>query len=298
MYRLWYFFQSGLVIFVAAFVWLSGAISANSEKGAIGNLRFFRLSEVIRMHLLRIGRVFVDTHNLGGIVRFESNSLLTNVIRGSLMAFLLILIIYSLLYLIQKSSRREWIFVLSLMAVTGLLLGGIVRLIPHQMETRYYVPLYLGIEISLAYLLAKKIDTKFNLFSGIFVILIGLGIISGIISSQTQVWWVNLPGSIIQAPQVVKTINRAENPIVVWNDYKDFRGNWNTHILLGLSYKLNPNTGLIYLNENSNLDKVLKDSNSVFLYRPHKEIQEKLSESYDLKPAYQEERGAWLWQIT
>lgn len=295
---LWYFVQSGLVIFAAGFVWLSGAISINSERGAIGGFKLFRFSEVIKMHLLRISRLFVDTHNLGGIVRFESNSLLTNIVRTSLMIFLLVIIIYSLLYLIQKSSKREWIFVLSLMAVTGLLLGGVIRLMPNQMETRYYVPVYLGIEISLAYLLGQKIHKKFNLFSGIFVILICLGIISGIISSQTKVWWVNLPSSIIQAPQVVETINRAESPIIVWNDYKDFRGNWNTHILLGLSYKLNPNTSLIYLNKNSNLDQILKNSNSVFLYRPHQEIQKKLSERYDLKPAYQEESEPWLWQLT
>ncbi|MGK7939554.1 MAG: glycosyltransferase family 39 protein [Crocosphaera sp.] len=294
---LWYFVQSGLVMFVAAFIWLSGAISINSERGAIGSFKLFRLSEVIRLHLLRIARLFVDTHNLGGIVRFESNSLLTNIARISLMIFLLIIIIYSLLYLIQKSTRREWIFILSLMAVTGLLLGGIVRLMPNQMETRYYVPVYLGIEISLAYLLGQKINKQFNLFSGIFIFLISLGIISGIISSQTKVWWVNLPSSIIQAPQVVETINKVENPIIVWNDYKS-NGNWNTHILLGLSYKFNPNTGFMYLNKKLNLDKALEDSNSVFLYRPHPEIQEKLSKRYDMIPAYQEERGAWLWRVT
>ena len=93
---LWYFVQSGLVIFAAGFVWLAGAISINSERGAIGSFKLFRLSEVIRMHLLRISRLFVDTHNLGGIVRFESNSLLTNIVRTSLMIFLLVIIIYSL----------------------------------------------------------------------------------------------------------------------------------------------------------------------------------------------------------
>ncbi|ACK66453.1 conserved hypothetical protein [Rippkaea orientalis PCC 8801] len=291
------FIVSTLVTSTAGLLWLSTAISYNTKSGSIGNFRFWKLSQVIKMHLFRVSKVFVDTHNLGGIVRFESNSLLTTISQLLLVALLLVLIIYSLLYLIQKSDREQWLFVLSLIAVTGLLLGGIVRLIPNQMEARYYIPVYLGIQISIAYLLAQKINQKNNVFAMIFMTLIGLGIISCSISSQAQIWWVNLPSSIIQAPQVVQTVNAAKNPIIVWNDYQDVNGNWNTHVLLGWSYKLNPNVRFVYLNENSNLDQLLEDSNDLLLFKPQEEVQQKLSQKYNLEPAYQGESNPWLWTI-
>lgn len=293
------FLLSSLIAFILGFMWIAMAISLNSKTGAIGtkSLRFFSLSEVVRLHLLRLSRLFVDTHNLGGIVRFEDNNLLTNIVRFSLISFVLIIVIYSLLYLIQKSSRREWLFILALIAVTGLSLGGVIRVIPNQMETRYYVPFYLGIQISVAYLIAQKLERRNNIFALIFVFLIGLGIISCTISSQAQIWWSNLPGSIIQAPQVVKAVNNAENPIVIWNDYKDPLS-WNTHVLLGLSYKLNPKSRFLYLNQISNLDQLLVKSNSLLLFKPNEEIQQKLTHIYNLEPAYEGQSNPWLWKIS
>jgi hypothetical protein len=84
-----------------------------------------------------------------------------------------------------------------------LVIGRSYWVIPNQMETRYYVPFILAFRFLLPILLHKSWRES-NIFALIFVFLIGLGIISCTISSQAQIWWSNLPGSIIQAPRLLK----------------------------------------------------------------------------------------------
>ncbi len=98
--------------------------------------------------------------------------------------FTVILVGYSLYFLCRNASKRIWLFIFSLCGATifttilpDLVFGGIRGII-----ARYFIPLYLGIELSVAYLLVKKIDTisspnwqqKFWRFTTIILLTSGL----------------------------------------------------------------------------------------------------------------------------
>lgn len=73
---------------------------------------------------------------------------------------LLILVVFSLAYLGIKSSRRIWLFVLTLAAVVpgGLILIDIIQAGQSSATPRYLIPVQLALQLSVTYLFASKIQ--------------------------------------------------------------------------------------------------------------------------------------------
>ncbi|PIG92451.1 hypothetical protein [Gloeocapsopsis sp. IPPAS B-1203] len=123
---------------------------------------------------------------------------------------ILILEIYST-YFCKKSLQKAWLFILTLVEVTAialvlpdLLWGG-----RRSTVSRYFITCYLGIHLSVAYLIATQItSTSFpqrKIWQIIIAMLISCGILSCAISPQSVVWW-NKYNS-YDNPQVARTHN-------------------------------------------------------------------------------------------
>ena len=106
---------------------------------------------------------------------------------------ILILEIYST-YFCKKSLQKAWLFILTLVGVTAialvlpdLLWGG-----RRSTVSRYFITCYLGIHLSVAYLIATQITpTSFpqrKIWQIIIAMLISCGILSCAISPQSVVW--------------------------------------------------------------------------------------------------------------
>lgn len=241
----------------------------------------------------------------------SESPLSTLLIFGVLVLFLLLLISYSIYFLIRTASKPQWLFIITLIGVTGLvvvlpdlILGGRRSTTP-----RYLIPCFLGIQLAVAYLLAKKLNVvAFNfrqkqLWQVVTVILLMCETLSCAASYPTEGWWHKSMSYGI--PQVGRMINKAAQPLVI--------SDATVADLLSLSYYLEPKVKLqveprcytchidLQVDDKPTLSHVTNSFGEVFLFKPrpsevwlqalHKEKSDKL------EPLYEAETGVLLWRL-
>jgi uncharacterized membrane protein len=101
-----------------------------------------------------LSRIFLDL----GVD--ANDSLSSTVFLIPLILILLVLVGYSIYFLIRTTPKRAWLFVLTLVAVTPIVLRVPDLIVGGRRSgtARYLIPSYLGIQITVAYLLATKIN--------------------------------------------------------------------------------------------------------------------------------------------
>ncbi|NEQ79144.1 MAG: hypothetical protein F6K26_02495 [Moorea sp. SIO2I5] len=206
---------------------------------------------------------------------------------------ILIIVGYSIYFLCRNSQQRVWLFILTMIAVVGmfpigqdLILGG-----QRSSMARYFIPCYLGIQLAVAYLLAKKINPlngktikQQQLWRLVAITVISGGVLSCAISSQAETWWHKY--SNYYTPEEAHIINEANRPLVISSDIMR---------LVSLSYLLEPNVTL-QLIKTKDSPKVFSSFSDVFLYRPSPKLRQKFEEEspYEVKPAHKRKH---LWKL-
>ena len=227
-----------------------------------------------------LSRAFIDLDSQGRIIPIGNS--LTEVVRNTLVITLVILVGYAIYFLCRHTPQRIWLFVLTLMGITGmslilpdLIFGGI-----RSSATRYLVPCYLGIQVAVAYLLATRIlgDGRRYLWRLVAIALLSAGVVSCVISSPAETWW-NKYGSYYN-PQVAKIINQAQRPLLISSGYLPR--------VLSLSYLLQPKVSIQFV-EPANLSQIPEGFSDVFFYRPGEELQSRLTKhlKYKIEKIYQ-----------
>lgn len=267
---------------------------------------------LIKNWMGNLGRLFFDF----GLVSESPKIYLIPFTLATLILF--ILLVYALYSLVKQTPQRVWLFLIILIGLTALavmmpdfLFGGI-----RSTKGRYLLPTYLGIEITLAYLLATK-GMEIADFSGtakpwsplpwkiVTVLLLTSGIISATVSSPAENWWNKEWGK--QNPQIAHTLNQTQNPRVL-SDVSDVTvGN-----LLSLGRLLDSTIKMqiVVLNPavrkrvdlplETTLPKLSNDVSQVFIYGFSKELRSKLEEAQQarfepaIKPTGEE---PWLWKL-
>jgi uncharacterized membrane protein len=235
-----------------------------------------------------ISRIFLD---LG----IDSSDEIKKVLPLTIPILLILITIgWSFYFLYRTTRKATWGFVFTL---TGCcLIPFFIRDILTSTGTflisnRYLFPSYLGIEIAVAYLLAHKIIahkiiahkiTKVKIhwqqkfWQLVFLSLLSAGILSGIVSSQAEVWW-HKGGPITKHElEVVYIVNQSSHPLIVSD-----AGWWN---IMNLSSKLDAKVRLQLFNYRQDPTirfqrllepEVIAAYNSysdVFLFRPSEEL--------------------------
>ncbi|MDT9342217.1 glycosyltransferase family 39 protein [Trichodesmium erythraeum 21-75] len=229
------------------------------------------LSSLFKRWLINLGFTFFDIQ-IGSSERlfdvkklvFDNHALLQlNTIWPYILGLILVLVIYSIYFLLKNAPRRVTIFILTLMAVTPICLiipdlisGGQRSTIP-----RYLIPAYLGIQLSVAFLLGTKLTNFTNKIEHKFwkiatVALISLGIISCGISSQAETWW-NKYSSYYDG-EVARIINQTNKPLII--------SNYSVR-LATLGYMLRPDVEVLFIEE-PKVPTVPKGFTDVFVFRP------------------------------
>jgi len=164
---------------------------------------------------------------------------------------IVLLQIYSLYFLCSHTSQKVWLFVLTLIGSTAVILGIPDLILGGQRftVTRYLIPCYLGLQLSTAYLIAAWLSSIHTFWRkmgvAIAALLIAAGILSCTVSSQAETWWSKVVS--YDNPKIAKIINASENPIVVSDAFATNPGN-----VVSLSYLLNENVRLLLLPEVGN----------------------------------------------
>jgi uncharacterized membrane protein len=160
-----------------------------------------------------LGHVFVDFfHNRG---RLESY----------LHILIFILIAYSLYFLVRRTPIKVWLFVIILIILTPIaqIVPDLINQSIRSLQARYYLPFFLGIQLSVAYLLANHMTAislknwQRRFWQIVFLALLSLGIISGIILSQTRDAGLDDQRGTASSTnlQLAPIINQAKNPLVI-----------------------------------------------------------------------------------
>ncbi|MDZ8223319.1 glycosyltransferase family 39 protein [Nostoc sp. ChiVER01] len=218
--------------------------------------------------LIQLSRIFLD---IDLSPANPLNSLITPIF--------LIIVGYSICFLCLTTNYKVWFFLITLILVPALPLilssyGSI------QLSTEpYLLPSYLGIQVTVAYLLATQIYNESISRRSIWQIIMALVIICGLISckvsSQAETWWNK--GMSYGNPQVARIINQTSSPLLI----SDALGN-NYRNVFSLSYLLEPKVRFLLVN-NQQILKIPDGFADVFLLNPSDNWRETIEKNYNLK---------------
>lgn len=129
---------------------------------------------------------------------------------------ILILILYSLYFLYYKTSKTVWLFVLTHILTSMISLRSFDLVTGGQGSTaiRYMIPIYIGIQLSVAHLFANKIFIKQQQFwQRTLIVLILIGICSCIYLWDKSPRYQKTRN--VYNPAIARPINQAPNPILL-----------------------------------------------------------------------------------
>ncbi|AFZ25867.1 putative membrane protein [Cylindrospermum stagnale PCC 7417] len=221
--------------FIAFSPWLVVIITnlshINKTVGGQGNMPTLSL---IKIWTFNLSRIFIDTNHERAVINFGFENPLTYIIQIILVVLLVILSGYSIYFLCRNTSKRTWLFILTLILVTCLpiMLKDLIDGGARTIVLRYLTPGYLGIQISVAYLLATKITTisrQQKLWRIVLFLLLSGAVYSNVISSQANYWWTKSHSDINF--YAAEFINRANRPLLL--------SDGSMGMILGLSHQIN-----------------------------------------------------------
>ena len=209
----------------------------------------------------------------------------------------LILVIYSLYVLFHDTPEKVWLFIFILIGITpiplimlDLFFGGYRSIV-----ARYFTASYLGIQLAVAYLLARlQINPisinirqqKQKFWTIVTVILISSSILSNIVSSQMSFWW-SKGSSAYDLIKITDLINQTTDPLLISRGIP----------LILCHNKLNSKVNILSVN-NSNIPIIPDSFSNVFLFNPSAEIGNELinEREYQVEIVYKG-RKENLWKI-
>ncbi|MEH2358740.1 glycosyltransferase family 39 protein [Nostoc sp.] len=212
---------------------------------------------------------------------FDIDLSLNNPIGYFITPFFLTLVGYSIYFICRKTNYKVWFFIITLIVVPALPLilpsliaGGI-----EASTEPYFIPSYLGIQVTVAYLLATQLYngsvSRRSIWHIIIALVIICGLISSKVSSQSETWWNK--GISYDNPQVAQIINQTTRPLLI----SDALGN-NFGNVFSLSYLLEPKVRFLLVN-NQKIPKIPDGFTDVFLLNPSDIWREKIEKKYKLK---------------
>jgi uncharacterized membrane protein len=243
-----------------------------------------------------ITRTFLDADPEGGAIEFGFNNQWTELIRLTLVGMVVFLTGYAIYFLCRHTSKRVWLFIVTLIGVSCLpfILKDLISGGGLSGSTRHLVPIYLGINLAVAYLLASKISLVSRsartqkLWQIVLVAVVSSGVISCAISSQQEIWWNKTLSQTKYNPQVASIINQSTHPLLVSDELLT--------LILPLSHALNPKVQL-QLVVKPDVPQIPDGFRDVFLYRSSQKLKNALKkQNYTIEPAYQSGE-VWLWKL-
>jgi len=137
-----------------------------------------------------------------------------------LIILILILVVYAIYFLFSKTPKAAWLFVLLLMASTTLplVLPDLISGGRRSTIARYQLPSYLGIQVTVAYLISTKMSAvgagiwQQKLWRLITVAVVSCGVISCVLIAQADTWWNKYTD--YYNGQVANIINQSPSPLL------------------------------------------------------------------------------------
>jgi uncharacterized membrane protein len=197
------------------------------------------------------------------------------------------LVIYSLYFLARYCQKKTWLFIFILIGFTSLalIIPDLVLGRRTSVTGRYMIPSYLGIQLSIAYLLGSKLNSILfknwhNQFWNITLMaLLTSGIISCTVVSQAQTWWNNLTDT--HNEQLAQIINQATQPLII-QEVASSPPRYNVFNLVSLSYLLKPEVQFKFIPKDTTTE-IPKTFINVFFVSPSPVLKSGIEKEYRVK---------------
>jgi uncharacterized membrane protein len=286
------YFLSSLIALLLFAPWLAIVLTTWSKTGATWTAVPIPLLSLLKTWGLHVNRAFILT--LGDFGFDHLSTYLT-------LPLFLILVASAIYALCRHTPRRAWLFILTLMgtsflslALPDLILGG-----QRSTSTRYLVSFILGIQLSIAYLLATQITvasfSKQIFWRMVMATVISAGVVSCAIGFQAETAWNKVVS--YNNPQIARIVNQSQAPLLISTSFGINFGN-----TLALSYLLDPKVRLQIVTGNTqpdfmNIPKIPQGFSDVFFLNPSDQFREKSAQEYNwtLKLIYNDSH-LWLWK--
>ena len=211
-------------------------------------------------------------------------------------SFLLLVLLttcgYSIYFLCRRATATQATYVLILMGSVCLPLtildvaqGSSVSLV-----TRYLFPSLIGLQVAVAYTLAKKTDASCaarsrRVWQCSLTLILALGLASSVTMVQASEWWNKDPENYVQAAS--RIINSAKAPVLVVSDA------WFVP-MLSLEHKLRPDVVYQLTAEPHPLD-IQNSYGTIFAVKPSSHLRTQLGKNFTFELI---DRSSDLWKLT
>lgn len=281
---------ASILSIIAFMPWFFVVINHSSQLSQTTEWTASKLSRLtlIKLWSLNLSYFFFDFSS------YDENYSWVKYISLCLRCALIVLVGYSIYFLWRNTPRRVWLFVFTLIGVTGLALviPDLISASQRSKTGRYLLPCYVGIQLAVAYLLSSQITSSVNLKRGkwrlVTIAIVSLGVLSCAISSRAETSWhkdLNY-----YTPQIVHIVNSSPRPLLISFCQKI----WALGDEMPLSYMLNPTVKLQLLDELKPQQPQIQNSFSdVFLLDPTALFRANLEKKYKLEAVYPEKLKLW-----
>jgi uncharacterized membrane protein len=286
------YFIASLIALLLFAPWLAIASATWSQTGATWTAIPIPFIDWIKTWGLHVNRAFILT-----VEDFGFDNIWTYLS----LPFFLSVVGYAIYFICRQTTSKVWLFVLTLMGIPALALalpdliwGG-----QRSTSTRYLIPFLLGIQLSVAYLLATQITSasflKRKFWQVVMAAVISVGVVSCTISSQAETSWNKVVS--YHNHQVARIVNQSKAPLLISNSFGINFGN-----ALALSYLLEPKVRLQIVTGNTqpdfmNIPNIPQGFSDVFFLNPSDQFREKIEQKYNwtLKLIFNDSH-LWLWK--
>jgi uncharacterized membrane protein len=211
---------------------------------------------------------------------------------------------YSIYFLCRNTPRRVWGFVLTLigtlaiaLVASDLILGG------HRSSiTRYLFPVFLGIQLAIAYLLANRAFLAGSnlksqrIWKLITALICSVGILSCITITHAEAWWSK--GQNYHVVPMARVLNTFEAPFLIYPVSPDIGI---VGRIMPLIHQLDRQAKIQFVPKSAEVVEIPEHTDQVFIYNPPKELLSRMQEDsqYELEAIYNDpiHSNPRLWQV-
>ncbi|MGK7929639.1 MAG: glycosyltransferase family 39 protein [Spirulina sp.] len=215
--------------------------------------------------------------------------------------FILLLILYSFYFLCRHTPLHIGFFVVTLtltlplfLVLPDLILGG-----QRSTSSRYLVPMYLGIQIAIAYLLATQIlhprFWKRLFWKGVTLSIVTMGLLSAWFYVNSETSWNKIVS--FHNPKIVQAIASSENPLLMTVSSGINLGN-----ILSLSHDLEPNLNLLLIDNGDRPDwetipDIPANFSDLYFLNVSDRLRKTVEDRYNFKTQLiHHDNHLWLWK--
>lgn len=158
-----------------------------------------------------------------GVLDFGTGQILSwriIVLSTILVGFIMLLLAYAVYVLIKTTAPSTWQLPVALIFIPSIfLIVPDVLLGTQSGTTRYLIPVTLGLQLALSYLLGTHLATASrsgrSVWQFMTVIVVSCGVFSCTLRTQTDLWWNQLPHMLGDMPASAAYINQSQQPLVI-----------------------------------------------------------------------------------